>query len=188
MSTWDDPAAFVRCVARSYGATSGSSSRNAYRFGVRKGTDSGRVAAGARRVRQSASCQFTGSASATVINDVAQEDDSHPLTILYIGDYDPSGLWMSERDIPERLARYGGNHISIRRIALLRGDCVELGRKPAFNVKDKKQDRARRGFAKPTGSCAGSWTRWTPTRCAPVSSRKSTRTSNPRGLGALPGR
>ena len=27
---------------------------------------------------------------------------------LYIGDWDPSGLYMSEVDLPTRLARYGG--------------------------------------------------------------------------------
>jgi hypothetical protein len=81
-----------------------------------------------------------GFGSATIINDVSRDDDGHPLTVLYIGDYDPSGIWMSERDIPERLSRYGGNHISTRLIALLHGDCVSLGRRPAFNVKDKKKD------------------------------------------------
>ena len=40
--------------------------------------------------------------SATNMNDVSKDDDGRPLTILYIGDFDPSGMWMSERDIPER--------------------------------------------------------------------------------------
>jgi hypothetical protein len=48
---------------------------------------------------------------------------------------------MSERDLPERLSRYGGDHITIRRIALLREDCVLLGRQPAFNVKEKNKDK-----------------------------------------------
>ena len=62
------------------------------------------------------------------------------MTILYVGDFDPSGLWMSERDIPERLTRYGGDHVSIERIALLRADCTLLGRRPAFDVREKSKD------------------------------------------------
>ena len=58
---------------------------------------------------------------------------------------------MSERDIPERLARYGGNHISIRRISLVRGDCTRLGRKPAFNVKEKSKDPRAPWFRKTYG-------------------------------------
>ena len=81
-----------------------------------------------------------GFGSATTINDVSQSDANHPLTILYVGDFDPSGLWMSERDIPERLERYGGDHIEIERIALLREDCDLLGRQPAFNVSEKAKD------------------------------------------------
>ena len=47
---------------------------------------------------------------------------------------------MSEHDIPERLERYGGDHVEIERIALLRADCDALGRRPAFNVSEKKKD------------------------------------------------
>ena len=42
------------------------------------------------------------------------------LIVLYAGDYDPSGLYMSEHDLPDRLARYGGNHVTLKRIALKR--------------------------------------------------------------------
>jgi hypothetical protein len=92
-----------------------------------------------------------GFSSATSINDVAESDDSHPMTALYIGDYDPSGLYMSERDLPERLSRYGGNHVSIERIALLRSDCTLLGRRPAFNVKMKAKDTRAPWFRKTYG-------------------------------------
>jgi hypothetical protein len=92
-----------------------------------------------------------GFGSATVINDIAQSDDSRPLTILYVGDFDPSGMYMSECDIPERLIRYGGNHVSIRRIALLRPDCTLLGRRPAFNVKEKIKDPRAPWFRKTNG-------------------------------------
>jgi hypothetical protein len=64
-----------------------------------------------------------GFGSATAVNDVAQGNGSKPLT-LTSGDYDPSGLYMSERDMwerdmPDRLDRHGGKRIKIERIALL---------------------------------------------------------------------
>jgi hypothetical protein len=40
---------------------------------------------------------------ATPVYDAAQGDDGRPLKVLYVGDYDPSGMCMSERDLPERL-------------------------------------------------------------------------------------
>ena len=92
-----------------------------------------------------------GFGSATAINDVAQYDDGRPLKVVYIGDYDPSGLYMSEEDIPERLSRYGGDHVSIRRIALRRDDCDALGRKPAFNVSEKQKDPRAPWFRKNYG-------------------------------------
>ena len=41
-----------------------------------------------------------GFSSATTVHDVAQDDDGRDLIVLYVGDYDPSGLYMSERDLP----------------------------------------------------------------------------------------
>ena len=41
-----------------------------------------------------------GFSGATTIYDIAQDDDGRPLIVLYAGDYDPSGLYMSECDIP----------------------------------------------------------------------------------------
>jgi hypothetical protein len=57
---------------------------------------------------------------------------------LYIGDWDPSGLCMSERDLPERLERYGdGSEFTIRRIALIEEDLAGL---PSFPLETKKGD------------------------------------------------
>jgi hypothetical protein len=52
---------------------------------------------------------------------------------------------MSESDIPKRLELYGGKQVSIRRIALLRNDCTAIGRKAAFNVKEKAATAEKRG-------------------------------------------
>lgn len=147
VSTWDNPAAFVRTVARAYRRDFWQQQPERVEVWSEKGTVRGVL----QPVLDDYGVGFRvmhGFGSATIINDVSQNDDSHPLIILYIGDYDPSGLWMSERDIPERLDRYGGNHISIRRIALLREDCDLLGRRPAFNVKEKKKDPRAPWFRK----------------------------------------
>jgi hypothetical protein len=44
---------------------------------------------------------------------------------------------MSERDLPDRLRKYGGDHLELRRIALLKEDLVSL---PSFPASDKKED------------------------------------------------
>jgi len=150
VSTWDNPADFVRCVARSYRRDFWQQQPRRVEIWSEKGTIRGVL----QPVLDEYGVGFRvmhGFGSATVLNDVAQDDDSRPLIILYIGDFDPSGLWMSERDIPERLKRYGGNHISIRRIALLRDDCDSLGRRPAFNVKEKSKDPRAPWFRKTYG-------------------------------------
>jgi hypothetical protein len=57
---------------------------------------------------------------------------------LYIGDWDPSGLDMSVRDLPGRLERYGdGADFTIRRIALIEDDLAWL---PSFSLESKKRD------------------------------------------------
>jgi hypothetical protein len=148
--TWDNPADFVRTVARSYRRDFWKQQPSRVEVWSEKGTVRGVL----QPVLDEYGLGFRvmhGFGSATIINEVSQFDDGRPLIILYIGDFDPSGLWMSERDIPERLSRYGGNHISIKRIALLRGDCVLLGRRPAFNVKEKKKDPRAPWFRKTFG-------------------------------------
>jgi hypothetical protein len=85
-----------------------------------------------------------GFGSATTINAVAQAtmDSSKPLTILYIGDYDPSGLYMSEVDIPSRFKRYGGR-ATITRIALTADDVPGL---PSFEAATKVGDPRHKWF------------------------------------------
>jgi hypothetical protein len=82
-----------------------------------------------------------GYGSATAVNEVAAaiDYDDRQLTALYVGDYDPSGLHMSEADLPKRLAEYGGHHVEVKRIALIK---EQLGPLDAlfFPVKDKWKD------------------------------------------------
>jgi len=50
--------------------------------------------------------------------------NSHEVTILYFGDYDPSGMDI-ERDLSERLGRYGAMSFKVERIALTLDQIVE---------------------------------------------------------------
>jgi hypothetical protein len=84
-----------------------------------------------------------GFCSATVAHDIADDDDGRPLIGLYVGDWDPSGLWMSEHDLPDRFERYDGDHVEINRIALTRDQVVSL---PSFPAADKRKDPRYKWF------------------------------------------
>jgi hypothetical protein len=77
-----------------------------------------------------------GYASATALWDAAKSSRRRPFTAFYVGDYDPSGLHMSQVDIPERLEQYHAR-IRVERIALAGQDIGEL---PSFDVETKKSD------------------------------------------------
>jgi hypothetical protein len=82
-----------------------------------------------------------GFGSATSVHEVALEKTEYldrPLIVLYAGDFDPSGLHMSEIDLPRRLERYGGN-VSLIRVALTRED-VDAGDLPSFEAGTKRGD------------------------------------------------
>jgi hypothetical protein len=78
-----------------------------------------------------------GFSSATQAWDTAKDDDGRPLHVLYVGDYDPSGMYMSTIDLPERFERYGGDHIKSQRIALRSAHVRSL---PSFAAADKRKD------------------------------------------------
>jgi hypothetical protein len=146
VATWDNPAQYMRAVARSYRRDFWQQQPQRVQVWSEKGTVRGVL----QPLLDEYGVVFNpvhGFNSATNMNDVSKDDDGRPLTILYIGDFDPSGMWMSERDIPERLIKYGGNHITVKRIALVRDDCT----KPAFNVKEKKLDPRAPWFRKTYG-------------------------------------
>jgi hypothetical protein len=90
-----------------------------------------------------------GFSGATTIYDVAQDDDGRQLIVLYVGDYDPSGMYMSEHDLPDRLAKYGGDHVTLERVALLQHHLDEL---PPFPASDKRNDPRYRWFVDKFGT------------------------------------
>ncbi len=79
-----------------------------------------------------------GYASATVAHDVAElsVSDDKPLIALYVGDWDPSGMHMSQCDLPRRLLDYGGD-VELTRVALTAHDLREL---PSFEPESKRSD------------------------------------------------
>ena len=74
---------------------------------------------------------------------MAQDDDGRELIALYVGDLDPSGMFMSEEDLPARLAGYGGDHVTLERIALIRSQVTGL---PSFSAIDKRKDPRYKWF------------------------------------------
>jgi hypothetical protein len=136
VSTWANPAAYARCVARSYRCDFWNQQPSRCEVWSEKGTVRGvlqpvldEYAVGFRVMH--------GFSGATTVHDVSQDDDGRKLIVLYVGDYDPSGLFMSEVDLPNRFSKYGGDHVTLKRIALTRSQVREL---PSFPATDKKKD------------------------------------------------
>jgi hypothetical protein len=156
--TWNDPDDYARAVTDSYRRDFWNQQPVRVEVWSEKGTVRGVLAP----VLDEYAVGFRvlhGFSGATMLLGVAQDDDVHELAVLYVGDRDPSGMFMSEYDLPERLQKYGGSHISVRRIALTPEQCAGL---PSFPVSDKKKDpRTNGGFARATDGVAGSLMQWT---------------------------
>ena len=119
VSTWDDPEQYARTVARSYRRDFWNQQPVRVEVWSEKGTVRGvlqpvldHLAVGFRVMH--------GFSSGTIVHNIAEDDDGRELVALYVDDFNPSGIFMSERDLPRRLVEYGGNHITVRRIALTR--------------------------------------------------------------------
>jgi hypothetical protein len=135
-SSWDDPADFVRTVSRAYRRDFWNQQPKRVQVWSEKSTVSGvldpvfdKYGVGFRFVH--------GFSGATPVHDAADDFDGRMLVILYVGDFDPSGMFMSERDLPERFVEYNGTHILLKRIALRRAQVSGL---PSFPASDKRGD------------------------------------------------
>jgi hypothetical protein len=145
--SWDDPADFVRTVSRAYRRDFWVHQPVRAEVWSEKGTVRGVLAP----VLDKYGVGFRvmhGFSSATSVNDVAQNYDGRELIVLYVGDYDPSGLCMSEHDLPRRLAEYGGDHVDLKRIALTREHLNDL---PSFPASDKEKDTRYKWFVENYG-------------------------------------
>jgi hypothetical protein len=98
-----------------------------------------------------------GFTSATSAYDLSQDDDGRELVLLYVGDFDPSGMNMSEVDLPARFEKYEGDHIDLRRIAITReqiGTSATLpiaDQMPSFSVHEKRKDPRYKWFLRNHG-------------------------------------
>ncbi|MFZ4760051.1 MAG: hypothetical protein ACOYLX_17935 [Burkholderiaceae bacterium] len=81
-----------------------------------------------------------GFGSYTAVRQAAEDSidapGGKPYVALYLGDWDPSGLFMSTVDLPGRLGRYGGEWLLVR-IALLDDDLACI---PHFDSATKRTD------------------------------------------------
>jgi hypothetical protein len=139
VNAWRDPAAYVETVSRAYRRDRWTDQPERIEVWSEKGTVRGTLAP----VLHEYGVTFRvmhGYGSATTLHDVAMESaaSTKPWTVFYVGDWDPSGLHMSEVDLPGRLLRYGGK-AAIKRVALTRhhvsGDTL-----PSFAAADKVHD------------------------------------------------
>jgi hypothetical protein len=149
ISQWSNPAEYAETVQYSYRRDRWSEQPRLLEVWSEKGTVRGTLAPVLQRYAVTFRV-FRGFASATAVNDVAVETNGEfdaggaPRRLaLYVGDWDPSGLCMSERDLPERLERYDGD-VEIRRVALEESD-THAGL-PGFALESKRADSRYQWF------------------------------------------
>jgi hypothetical protein len=146
-ATWNDPDAFINSLINGYRREYWNQQPVRVEVWSEKGTVRGVL----RPVLDEYGVGFRvvhGFASATIVHDVAEDDDGRKLIVLYVGDWDPSGLCMSEVDLPERLARYDGGHVVLKRIALTQDQTRGL---PSFPAADKRKDPRYSWFVRTHG-------------------------------------
>jgi len=95
---------------------------------------------------------YHGFGSATAVRELAvrSADDRRPLTVVYVGDHDPSGRFMSDVDMPGRLDRYGGV-ATIERIAVTPAQIARHALL-TFSAEEKRKDARYAWFAATHGA------------------------------------
>jgi hypothetical protein len=149
-ATWDDPDTYMEVVADSYRRDRWGSQPERVMVVSEKGT----VAGVLRPVLADYGVPFGvyhGFGSATAVRDLAERSvaDHRPLTILYVGDHDPSGRYMSDRDLPDRLDRYGGV-ARIERVAVTPQHIIDYDLL-TFSADQKTADARHAWFARTYG-------------------------------------
>jgi hypothetical protein len=136
VATWRDPDSYIRSVNRSYRREFWNQQPVRCEVVSEKGTVRGVLAPVLDKYGVTFQVMH-GFTSATSAYDLAQDDDGRPLIILYVGDYDPSGMFMSAEDLPTRIKEYGGDHITMTRIAITP---THTGALLSFPATDKVKD------------------------------------------------
>jgi len=150
---WNDPTDFARTVKRSYRRDLWTQQPQRVEIWSEKGTMRGTLAP----VLDEYGVGFRvmhGFGSATVVNDIAEETmrESTSLRVFYIGDWDPSGMYMSAVDIPNRLEKYGAR-VQLSRISLTREDLEAPALAPlSFPAADKRKDPRYGWFTRTVGA------------------------------------
>lgn len=136
-SRWQDPGSIVDAAVRGYRRDNWQDQQVRVEVWAEKGTVRGTLAPVLDELGVTLRVMH-GFSSATVVNNIADEsvNSDVPLIALYVGDYDPSGMAMSERDLPKRLDKYGAD-VDLRRIGLLREDIAGI---PQFDASTKACD------------------------------------------------
>jgi hypothetical protein len=147
--TWANPDAFIPAVMQSYRRDRWKMQTERVEVWAEKGTVRGTLGPVLRDYGVTFRVMH-GHASATALHEAAEESQQSAewITVLYCGDWDPSGLHMSEVDIPERLARYAAD-IDVRRIALTAADATPA--LPSFPASDKIKDARYQWFVEHYG-------------------------------------
>ncbi len=140
VSTWNNPESILNAAIRGYRKDYWTNQPARLEVWSEKGTVRGTLAP----VLNEYGVTFRvmhGYGSATSLHDIAEEttENEKPLTVLYVGDWDPSGLHMSVIDLPRRLVRYGGE-LQMIRVALEADDVAAGTELPSFEVETKAKD------------------------------------------------
>ena len=139
VNAWEDPAAYIETVKRAYRRDRWTDQPYRLEVWSEKGTVRGTLAPVLDKYGVTFRV-FHGYGSATTVHDIAEQSQASvkASTGLYVGDWDPSGLHMSEVDLPERLERYGAA-MDITRVALTEAQ-IRQSDLPWFSVDEKKSD------------------------------------------------
>lgn len=139
ISTWSNPAEIISAAVRGYRRDYWQDQPNLVEVWSEKSTVAGVLAP----VLDEYGVTFRvmkGFGSFTSVRQAAEDSLAVPTdkkaVALYIGDYDPSGMYMSEVDLPERLRRYGSEWQFIR-IGVVEQDTQHL---PNFDAATKSGD------------------------------------------------
>jgi hypothetical protein len=143
VSAWENPAEYAETVKRSYRRDRWTDQSRRVEVWSEKATVLGVL----QPVLDEYGVTFRsmkGYSSATAVYQAAQDSliGTKLLEVLYLGDWDPSGLHMSEVDLPARLKEYGGI-VALRRLALTTADT--LSGLPSFPVETKKGNEKKKG-------------------------------------------
>lgn len=149
--SWDDPVQFVEAVKRSYRKDYWAAQPRNVIVVSEKGTVRGSIQPALDEFGV-AFVALHGFSSATTFNDIARmsAEDPRETHFLYIGDFDPSGMYMSQEDIFERMARYGGRGY-VSRIAVTGRDRDTMPDDLTFSARTRQTDSRYPWFAKHYG-------------------------------------